>query len=39
VKVESRKLADHVWLIGGGPMNSVLVEFKDFRCSCRSAAE
>src|SRR4029077_16814189 len=30
VKVETRKLADHVWLIGGGPMNSVLVEFKDF---------
>ena len=30
VKVESQKLADHVWLIGGGPMNSVLVEFKDF---------
>jgi len=30
VKVDTRKLADHVWLIGGGPMNSVLVEFKDF---------
>ncbi len=30
VKVETQKLADHVWLIGGGPMNSVLVEFKDF---------
>ncbi len=30
VKVESQKLADHVWLIGGGPMNSVLVEFKNF---------
>jgi len=30
VKVETRKLADHVWLLGGGPMNSVLVEFKDF---------
>jgi hypothetical protein len=30
VKVESQKLADRVWLIGGGPMNSVLVEFKDF---------
>src|ERR1041384_7742732 len=30
VKVETKKLADHVWLLGGGPMNSVLVEFKDF---------
>ena len=30
VKVETQKLADHVWLIGGGPLNSVLVEFKDF---------
>jgi len=30
VKVETRRLADHVWLLGGGPMNSVLVEFKDF---------
>jgi hypothetical protein len=30
VKVETQKLADHVWLLGGGPMNSVLVEFKDF---------
>src|ERR1700720_2307383 len=30
VKVDTQKLADHVWLIGGGPMNSVLVEFKDF---------
>jgi len=30
VKVDSQKLADHVWLLGGGPMNSVLVEFKDF---------
>ena len=30
VKVETQKLANHVWLLGGGPMNSVLVEFKDF---------
>jgi hypothetical protein len=30
VKVETQKLADHVWLLGGGPMNSVLVEFKSF---------
>jgi hypothetical protein len=30
VKVDTQKLADHVWLLGGGPMNSVLVEFKDF---------
>ena len=30
VKVQTQKLADHVWLLGGGPMNSVLVEFKDF---------
>jgi hypothetical protein len=30
VKVETHKLTDHVWLLGGGPMNSVLVEFKDF---------
>ena len=30
VKVETQKLADHVWLLGGGPMNSVLVEFKNF---------
>ncbi len=30
VKVESRKLADGVWLLGGGTHNSVLVEFKDF---------
>ena len=30
VKVETQKLADHVWLLGGGPLNSVLVEFKDF---------
>jgi len=30
VKVESQKLADGVWLIGGGTHNSVLMEFKDF---------
>jgi glyoxylase-like metal-dependent hydrolase (beta-lactamase superfamily II) len=30
VKVESQKLADGVWLLGGGTHNSVLVEFKDF---------
>jgi len=30
VKVESQKLADGVWLLGGGSHNSVLVEFKDF---------
>ncbi len=30
VKAESQKLADGVWLIGGGSHNSVLVEFKDF---------
>jgi len=30
VKVDTQKLADHVWLLGGGPMNSVLVEFKNF---------
>ncbi|NOT25002.1 MAG: hypothetical protein HOP16_02765 [Acidobacteria bacterium] len=30
VKVVTQKLADHVWLLGGGPMNSVLVEFKNF---------
>ena len=29
-KVESQKLADGVWLLGGGTHNSVLVEFKDF---------
>jgi hypothetical protein len=29
-KVQVQKLADHVWLMGGGPLNSVLVEFKDF---------
>lgn len=30
VKVDSLKLADGVWLVGGGSHNSVLVEFKDF---------
>jgi len=30
VKVESRRLAEGVWLLGGGTHNSVLVEFKDF---------
>ena len=30
VKVESTKLADRVWLLGGGSHNSVLVEFNDF---------
>jgi glyoxylase-like metal-dependent hydrolase (beta-lactamase superfamily II) len=30
VRVESQKLADGVWLIGGGSHNSVAVEFRDF---------
>lgn len=30
VKVESQKLADGVWLLGGGSHNSVLVEYNDF---------
>ncbi|MGE3843391.1 MAG: hypothetical protein AB7I50_17610 [Vicinamibacterales bacterium] len=30
VKVVTQKLADRVWLLGGGPLNSVLVEFKNF---------
>jgi hypothetical protein len=30
VKVESQKLADGVWLLGGGTHNSMLVEFRDF---------
>jgi hypothetical protein len=30
VKVESQKLADGVWMLGGGTHNSMLVEFKDF---------
>jgi L-ascorbate metabolism protein UlaG (beta-lactamase superfamily) len=30
VKVESQKLAEGLWLLGGGTHNSVLVEFKDF---------
>ena len=30
VKVEGQKLADGVWLLGGGTHNSVLIEFNDF---------
>ncbi len=30
VKVDSRKLAEGVWLLGGGSHNSLLVEFKDY---------
>jgi glyoxylase-like metal-dependent hydrolase (beta-lactamase superfamily II) len=30
VRAESQKLADRVWLIGGGSHNSVAVEFRDF---------
>jgi glyoxylase-like metal-dependent hydrolase (beta-lactamase superfamily II) len=30
VRVESQKLAEGVWLIGGGSHNSVAVEFRDF---------
>jgi len=30
VRVESQKLAEGVWLLGGGSHNSMLVEFKDF---------
>jgi hypothetical protein len=30
VKVESQKLADGVWLLGGGSHNSLLMEFNDF---------
>ena len=30
VKVESQKLADGLWLLGGDTHNSMLVEFKDF---------
>jgi hypothetical protein len=29
-KVESQKLADGVWLVGGGTHHSVVIEFKDF---------
>lgn len=29
-RVESQKLADGVWVLGGGTHNSMLVEFKDF---------
>jgi glyoxylase-like metal-dependent hydrolase (beta-lactamase superfamily II) len=30
VRVESTKLADGVWLLGGGSHNSMLVEFRDY---------
>ena len=30
VRVDTQKLADGVWLLGGGTHNSVLVEFKDY---------
>ena len=30
VRVESQKLTDGVWMLGGGTHNSMLVEFKDF---------
>jgi glyoxylase-like metal-dependent hydrolase (beta-lactamase superfamily II) len=30
VRVESTKLAEGVWMLGGGTHNSMLVEFKDF---------
>jgi len=30
VKVESQKLGDGLWLLGGGTHNSMLVEFRDF---------
>lgn len=30
VRVESQKLAEGVWLLGGGTHNSLLVEFKDY---------
>jgi hypothetical protein len=30
VRVESQKLAEGVWLLGGGTHNSMLVEFRDF---------
>ena len=30
VRVESQKLAEGVWLLGGGTHNSMLVEFKDY---------
>ena len=30
VRVESQKLADGVWFLGGGSHNSVLIEYKDF---------
>nr|MDP9113005.1 MBL fold metallo-hydrolase [Acidobacteriota bacterium] len=30
IKVDSQKLGEGVWLLGGGTSNSVLMEFKDF---------
>jgi L-ascorbate metabolism protein UlaG (beta-lactamase superfamily) len=30
VRVQSQRLADGLWLLGGGTHNSVLIEFKDF---------
>ena len=30
IKVESQRLADGLWLLGGGTHNSVLIEFRDF---------
>jgi Metallo-beta-lactamase superfamily len=30
VRVGSQKLADGVWFLGGGPLNSMVVEFRDF---------
>jgi glyoxylase-like metal-dependent hydrolase (beta-lactamase superfamily II) len=30
VEVESQKIADGVWMLGGGTHNSMLVEFRDF---------
>ena len=30
VRVESQKMADGVWFLGGGSHNSVLIEYKDF---------
>ena len=30
VRVQTQKLADGLWLLGGGTHNSVLIEFKDF---------
>ena len=39
VRVESQKLADGVWLLGGGTHNSLLVEFKDYRRGRRRAEQ